>query len=883
MNSLAQSVSSLSLDQGANRKHKRPHRAFHTFNEPPAMASGGGLQAPRSALQAEGAAPLRAGSPVMGAGAGGSSAMAPPARSTHLVPTQRLEDQQQFLTRTFMPDVEAVPPFSTTQFYCGVAGACDPRVLALSAYNIPKTEQLRAVTALPLGLNVQPFAPVVPSDTAVPAVDARAGEGPLRCRRCRVYANPRFRFTSDSHFICNMCQVRTQLPPEEYSPLGPSGERMDLASKAELTHGTVEFLAPELYNVHKGRAAVPLHYVFLVDISTWANENKSSLAAIEGVRTAINYICEQQPNCKVAIIAYDKWLRFFNLRPESSQAQELIVSELREVFLPLYSGLFVRPAEAMHVIQDTLVKLESFIQDDKLSHGAEACFGSALEAALLALDTATNGNGGKIIATLNTLPTVGNGNLTLRRDDGLKKSLKCDNSFYTALADRMLKAYVGLDLFCTGSAFMDFATLGHPVLATSGTFRHYSNFQLDRDEFPLVNDMLHAVSSTVGYQAQLKVRCSSGLSVSRYYSTACGHSDRDPVIPVVTADQSFTLALQYDSPLQAGTDVYFQASLLYTDLDGVRRVRTSNTSAAVSDNIHEIFKFLNQDVVTALLVQDTLTALGDANFLGVRKSLDTRLAAILTQYRALVDPSHASQLILPDALKSLPAYLLAFQKSPLLRATGSARANDRAVDYLRFATYDLRRLAYRLYPQILPLHVPLSDDDYTFYDAHNLLLQFPSADDLAVRAAHGALADGGCYLIFQGDTVYLWLNDHTHPQLLRDLLAADAPPQLLPSARLPGLDTDISARVRSVLDYWAALAGRRALPVQLLRPHSDPLYARTLSALVTEDASVDGLDSYDAHLVVLHRAIQDNLRHDRYLRPAAARDHDSLAQRYIQF
>ena len=91
------------------------------------------------------------------------------------------------------------------------------------------------------------------------------------------------------------------------------------------------------------RRSLYLHYVFLIDVSLLANENGSSLAMVEGVRSCIEYISDFQPNCEVAIIVYDNKLRFFNLRPDLDNAQEYIVSELDDVFLPFYNGLFVKP------------------------------------------------------------------------------------------------------------------------------------------------------------------------------------------------------------------------------------------------------------------------------------------------------------------------------------------------------------------------------------------------------------------------------------------------------------------------------------------------------------------------------------------------------------
>lgn len=68
----------------------------------------------------------------------------------------------------------------------------------------------------------------------------------------------------------------------------------------------------------------------------------------------------------------------------------------------------------MKIINDTLIKISGYISTDKYSHVPQVCYGSALQAAKLALDTVTGGQGGKIICSLNSLPTIGNGNLSLK-------------------------------------------------------------------------------------------------------------------------------------------------------------------------------------------------------------------------------------------------------------------------------------------------------------------------------------------------------------------------------------------------------------------------------------------------------------------------------------
>ena len=323
-NILAASVSALSLDDPAmqsggasSKKSRRPHRAYHNFssgtvptvgNSPyttPQLNQQDGFQQPLQAFTPRqfGGPGFNNGSgsvmstPIMGSQEqfGASEASSPygqsaldmtvPQPTSHIVPTQRFEDQAQYLQRSFETCRDSVPPLPTTQFYCVDQGSCDPHLMSLSMYNIPESEHLRGATKLPLGVTIQPFASLTLNDAEVPTIQLPMDGTPLRCRRCRAYANPKFQFTYDSSVICNICKVKMQVPAEHSAPMGPNGQRSDLNEKLELLQGTVDFLVPSIYNAIQEKDPLPLHYVFLIDVSLLANENGSSLAMVEGVRS----------------------------------------------------------------------------------------------------------------------------------------------------------------------------------------------------------------------------------------------------------------------------------------------------------------------------------------------------------------------------------------------------------------------------------------------------------------------------------------------------------------------------------------------------------------------------------------------------------------------
>lgn len=817
--------------------------------------------------------------------------------TSHLVPTQRWEDQLRYLNTSVETSTLSVPPLPTTAYYCADQGSSDPRLMSVSMYNIPATEQLRSATKLPLGATIQPFADLIPEDPA-PLVqltnDVLQGPsnmdamGPVRCPRCRAYANPKFQFTYDSKMICNICRVKSNIPQQSLEQT--YGQKVNMASSIEVMRGTVDFMVPAIYNAHRDKPPVPLHYVFLIDMSTLANENGSSLSFLEAVKSTIEYIAGNQPECKIAIMGYDNKLRFYNLSNTLESAKEFLMSEIDDIFLPFVEGLFAKPASSMHIINDTIQKISDYINNEKFGHVPQVCYGPALQAAKVALDTFTNGQGGKIICSLNSIPNIGPGNLSIRKDDAQKKSLKCDNEFYHKLGHQFLKSYVSLDLYLTSGGFVDLSSVAYPVEITSGKLEYLPQFDPRAHEGALVNGMIQNVANIVGYQCILKMRCSSGLSVREYYLEASEGSDREPVVPVITKDTTIDVLLKYDDKLKQGTDVHFQAAFLYTDLNGVRKVRSINTSALVSTNIRDVFKFLNQNVITRIMIKDVLDTLKDCDFAKIRATIDSKIVDVLTQYRALVNGNSSSQLVLPDSLKTLPTYMLTFQKGELMKPnTRSTRGNERVYDLFEYRKMNSAQLCFKLYPQVVPLHVMLEEVDLTFYDTNDRLLQITpeSTGVLSVRNAHANFTNGGCYLIFDGSRVYLWFNENTNKILLQDLVGIDPSISynqvVMQEDSLPQTGTAINAKANALIKNWCNLTQKSYLPVVPLRRNLDQYYSNVMGQLLCEDKTVNMIDSYDSYFVRLHRSIQEKLKNEDFTKVSSRKYSDTMHQKFVQY
>ncbi|GMG45543.1 unnamed protein product [Aspergillus oryzae var. brunneus] len=213
--------------------------------------------------------------------------------------------------------------------------------------------------------------------------------------------------------------------------------------------------------------------------------------------------------------------------------------------------------------------------------------------------SALQATGGKIFASICSLPTWGPGALHMRDDpkvhgtDAERKLFTTDNQAWRTTAGKMAEHGIGVDMFVAapGGTYVDVATIGR-----SSAFLSAAE---SMDEFA------HAVTRETGYQAMMKVRCSNGLQVSAYHGNFIQHAlGADLEIGSIDADKAIGVMFSYDGKLDPKLDAHFQTALLYTTAEGQRRVRCINVVAAVNEGGLETMKFIDQDCVVSIMAKE---------------------------------------------------------------------------------------------------------------------------------------------------------------------------------------------------------------------------------------------------------------------------------------
>ena len=291
------------------------------------------------------------------------------------IPRARDGAAQYYLDHIYPTMEQHLPPPGSVPFVAQDQGNSSPKYARLTLNNIPSTSTFLSQTGLPLGLILQPLAPLQAGERPIPVLDF--GElGPPRCSRCRAYINPFMTFRSGGNkLVCNMCTFPNDVIPEYFAPTDPSGVRVDRAQRPESTTGTVEYLVPKEY---WAKEPVGLRWLFVIDVSQDAVSKGFLEAFCEGILNALYGEDEESVDdegtngriesdkrripvgSKVGFMTFDKAMHFYNCNVSErrdympsiadrqqenlERAQMLVMPDIEDPFVPLGSeGLFVDP------------------------------------------------------------------------------------------------------------------------------------------------------------------------------------------------------------------------------------------------------------------------------------------------------------------------------------------------------------------------------------------------------------------------------------------------------------------------------------------------------------------------------------------------------------
>jgi protein transport protein SEC24 len=265
----------------------------------------------------------------------------------------------------------------------------------------------------------------------------------------------------------------------------------------------------------------------------------------------------------------------------------------------------------------------------------EPVIGAVVQAVRMALES----RGGKLIVFQTALPNFGPGALRHREDSKLygtdkeKQLYTPQEDFYTKLAESCVDAALSIDLFLFPNAYIDVATLGCLSTITGGDTYMFPNFNGARDGIRLQGEIRRLVSRPFGFNALMRVRCSSGLRISEHFGNFHMKNSTDLEIAGIDSEKAVGILVKHDGKLDERTEASFQVALLYTTADGRRRVRVHNFSTPVTSLLGNVFRWADMDTTINFLSKGAIAQALNKPLSEVREALTDKCVKILSAYR----------------------------------------------------------------------------------------------------------------------------------------------------------------------------------------------------------------------------------------------------------
>lgn len=660
-----------------------------------------------------------------------------------------------------------------------------PTFVRSTIAKLPDTFSAKQKLSVPMGIIIQPLAQPTPEEGEVPSVNFGAVGTIVRCKSCRTYINPFIQWEANGRrWQCNLCGFSQTTPDSYFASLDDTGKRTDKFQRPELHRGTVEYIAPGEYMV---RPPQPPVFVFVIDVSYAAVATGMLDVVVGGIKEAIQSgDLPGGERTQVGIITYDTSLHFYNLNPNLSQPQMLVVSDLEDLFLPLPDDILVNVADSESSILSLLDSLPVIFRDTKVS---ESCTGSAVRGAYMAMKHI----GGKMCVFQSCIPSVGENSLKSTRDnprllgtDREVELLRPANELYKDLATELTRAQIAVEMFVAPQSYVDLASVVPLAKFTGGDVRYYPFFHAQQQGPKLKSELIHVLTRYMGWEAVMRVRVSKGWKLTKYYGHLHMRGQDLLVVPNCHADQTFAVTVDMEEGATPDPILCMQSALLYTNSDGERRIRVQTWAAVTARNFQDVIASVDVQATVCMLSHISLESSVKATLAEGRNKLQTCCQQMIVQ---------SQQVSNSQALTFLPLYIMGMLKSLAFRATPDIGADVRTSIWMRLESLSVAQLSRYFCPRMLPLHA-LPDGCGALDERGSAAL--PELLNLSSEA----MSQDGVYLLDDGECMVMWLGRAVDANFLHSVFGVASLEELDPAtaeAALGANGNELSTRIARIV------------------------------------------------------------------------------------
>lgn len=733
------------------------------------------------------------------------------------------------------------------------------RLFRFTTTKIPQTNTIASSCKVPLGGVIRPLAPVADDDEDVDTVQPGSA-GIIRCKRCRTYINAFVHWVEHGRrWRCNICAQMNDCPAAYFCHLDDEGLRRDRFERPELSKGVVEFIAPAEYMVRPPQEPT---YFFVLDVSATAVRSGMLQSAANAIKASLDDL-PGRGRTKIGFITYDNSVHYYNLGSDLSQPQMLVVSDLKELFVPLPDNLLVNLQESRSVVEVFLDNLpEMFAKNPVVM---QSCLGPALKAAFTVMKSV----GGKMCVFQSVVPNLGDGALKSRENQSLMgtpqevKLLRPETPWYKDTAIEFSRQQISVDMFLFPYQYMDLAALGELPKYTSGNLYSYVMFDYEKDGQRFEEQLNKTLTQNTAFEAVMRIRCTKGMRITNFYGNFYIRGTDLMALPNVNSDSVFGFDLIHDEQNVASTYVTVQAALLYTSSEGQRRIRVMTQAIPVTSVGSDIIKELDVDTACNLLCKQGVDVSVKSGIDNARMRLQQTCIDIVRSAkggdRRTVSgysvpqgpaPGENEDKPLPESLQLLPLYTLAMMKNVAFRGGTDVHPDERVQAHHLINQMWTSTSKSFVYPRLFAVHemdpdVGYPSEEKVDEDAENKVagrnnILLPRAQALTVDT----LSSEGIFLLDNGIDMYVWVGRSADPSRLHSLFGTSSLENEDPTKlTLQTSGDDLSSRVGAIVQGLREYPGDPYVvssKVQVVKEGDPHMEARFFWFLIEDRASFQG-------------------------------------------
>lgn len=541
---------------------------------------------------------------------------------------------------------------------------------------------------------------------------------------------------------------------------------------------------------------------------------------------------------QIGFITYHRTIQFYMIPEGASQASQLVVGDVDDIFLPSPCDLLVNLQSCKEQIVQMLSDLPEMFNG---SQETDSCLGSALQAAYKMVSP----TGGRITVLQATLPNIGPGSLKAREGVQGKETndislLGPSTDFYKKLALDCSGQQVAVDCFILNNQHLDLATISGISKFSGGqiqTFPGYHNHQNIPQAEKFDRALRRYLTRKIGFEAVMRIRCTRGMSLHTFHGHFFVRSTDLLSLPNVNPDAGFGMQVSIDEDLKDSREVSFQAALLYTSSRGERRIRVHTLCIPTSANLQEIIQGADQQCIVGLLAKMAVDRTLNSSLQDAREAFINVCVDTVTRWKMLQCISQPGVLPVSSSLRLLPLYILALLKSPAFTPRPGVRLDERTASLIDMKCLPLTQLLQSVYPDLY--RVDNLDICKTQEDDEGVVT--PSPSRLQLSAEHVAMA--GAYIMDVGDVLYLYVGK-VAPQFFCEKIfnvskAADIDENI---TDLPELDNEDSERLRTFVQFLNNKKSHSA-PIRIVKDDSKSRFP--FIQLLVDDRSESSFSYYE--------------------------------------